>query len=200
MANKKTRVLLTVLAIIMAVISLLLLIVSPVGGMVGLVLAVLVFVYVKKSKTAEAADAAAREIRMARTVARTSLTPKYRVVGIIYRSENLASLLPDGTGYARPSNRARKYYQYDVYEGSCTLEPEPDNEADPNAVKVVVNKVWHIGYIPKEDTEDAKKLIADGAKFRIRIYGGPYKRFDETAGRWVKVDNKFYADVYVEGE
>lgn len=198
MANKKTRVLLTVLAIIMAVISLLLLIVTPVAGMVGLVLAVLVFVYVKKSKKAEDAEAAAQALRDARRAAHDAAEKKFFVVGLGFRSEVLDSLLPEAAGYARPSNRDRRYYKYDLFEGACTLEPEPDNEVDPNAVKVVVNKIWHVGYIPKENTDEAKQLAAAGRKFFVKISGGPYKVFDNATGKWRKEDGKFYGDVYME--
>lgn len=38
-----------------------------------------------------------------------------------------------------------------------TLEPEPTNEYDPNAIKVWYNGV-HLGYIPKKMTEAIKHL------------------------------------------
>ena len=42
-----------------------------------------------------------------------------------------------------------------------TLRPEPDNEYDPNAVKVLAGGV-HVGYLPKRDSQNVAKLIADG--------------------------------------
>lgn len=202
--SKGMRVLLTVLAVIMAVMSLLLLIVSPVAGVIGIVFAVLLFFYTRKTKKADEAAEAESQRRIAYMYAQQkameTAKPRFYVVGIGYRSEGLDSLLPDAAGYARPSNRSRRYYKYDVYEGPCTLDPEPDNPADPNAVKVVVNKAWHIGYIKREQTAEAKQLISEGKRFFIKITGGPYKYFDEVSGKWMKEDGKFYADVLVEGE
>lgn len=197
--NKGTRVLLTVLAVILVVMSLLLLIASP-AGIAGLVLAALIFFYVWKAKKSEEAVAAEQNERIAYMKAKASAKPRFYVAGIGYRSEGLDSLLPDAVGYARPSNRSRRYYKYDVYDGPCTLEPEPDNPEDPNAVKVVVNKAWHIGYIPREQTAEAMQLIKEGKRFFIKITGGPYKYFDDVSGKWMKEDGKFHADVLVEGE
>ena len=37
-------------------------------------------------------------------------------------------------------------------EHAGTLEPEPDNEYDPNAIKVLAEDGHHVGYVPKDMT------------------------------------------------
>ena len=43
----------------------------------------------------------------------------------------------------------------DNYLGECvgTLEPEPTNEYDPNAIKVLANDGHHVGYVPMDQTQ-----------------------------------------------
>ena len=47
--------------------------------------------------------------------------------------------------------------------GIATLEPEPTNEFDPTAVKVVVEGV-QVGYIPKFDSAAVTKMIQMSGK------------------------------------
>lgn len=61
------------------------------------------------------------------------------------------------------------------------LVPEPDNQYDPNAVKVIVNGV-HMGYIKREDAEEVRALIQGGkiGQVYVDVVGGPYKRYDSV--------------------
>ena len=47
----------------------------------------------------------------------------------------------------------------DVYLGGFkgTLEAEPDNSYDPNAIKVLAVDGHHVGYVPKDMTADVRK-------------------------------------------
>jgi hypothetical protein len=67
-------------------------------------------------------------------------------------------------------------YQYTFNPKSVELMPEPSNEHDPNAIKVVVDGV-HIGYIKKGSCAHIRNLMAnDGIKsIEAKIYGGKYK-------------------------
>lgn len=55
-------------------------------------------------------------------------------------------------------------------EGDLTvnLVPDPDNEHDPNAIKVLLNDI-HIGYVPKEKTEDVKKILPDAYEIDAHV-------------------------------
>lgn len=62
--------------------------------------------------------------------------------------------------------------EFDYETSSVELIPEPENEHDPNAIKVLVNGI-KIGYVPKELTSFARDIIDSpnylGAK--VTIFG-----------------------------
>lgn len=72
----------------------------------------------------------------------------------------------------------------DVYEADIsgnyeiTLEPEPDNPYDPNAVKVIHSDMGHVGYVPRSHTAKALKVITGDHGIEWRIVGGRYKYVD----------------------
>lgn len=43
----------------------------------------------------------------------------------------------------------------------CALVPEPENEYDPYAIKIVAEDSHHIGYIPSSQTDFVRSLTAD---------------------------------------
>lgn len=51
----------------------------------------------------------------------------------------------------------------DHYTGrvECALVPEPTNEFDPNAIKIVAEDSHHLGYIPTDQTEFVRSLTAN---------------------------------------
>lgn len=73
-----------------------------------------------------------------------------------------------------------------------TLEPDPDNEFDPNAVKVFLNGE-HVGYIRAEDSKYIHDLIVDDriADVDGRIVGGPSKRYNPDTDKIDEVDWSF---------
>lgn len=74
-------------------------------------------------------------------------------------------------------------YQYKFIPEMVELIPEPTNEHDPKAIKVVVDGV-HIGYIKKGSCAHIHKLIEnDGIKsIEAYIYGGKYKVINSYYG------------------
>lgn len=75
---------------------------------------------------------------------------------------------------------------------TLTLELDPENEVDPNAVKVFLNGE-HVGFIPADDAEYVHDMIeADRiADLEGRIVGGPLKRYDDAEEKMEKVDLSF---------
>lgn len=76
-----------------------------------------------------------------------------------------------------------RYYKYpkDTYSNDITFEPDPTNQYDTNAIKVLHRDMGLIGYIPKEDTARIHKLLSAGTPFIVEseVYGGPYKEVDD---------------------
>lgn len=57
------------------------------------------------------------------------------------------------------------------------LEAEPSNKFDPNAIKVI-HKHHHLGYIPKTDNIEAKKIMDGDFKATISEFH-PEKKAEE---------------------
>lgn len=75
----------------------------------------------------------------------------FRVAGLYYHTENTEGLKP-----------------FEILD--CDLIPEPENEHDPNAIKVVVNGK-HIGYVPSEMCIEVRNLLTT-QKIRYITVGG----------------------------
>ena len=113
---------------------------------------------------------------------------KFRVAGTSYRQEALEKLVWENEDYNLSKNQLgednfvdERVYEY-CYSGKSTeLVPEPDNEHDPNAIKVMVNGI-HIGYIEAADTARVKELLDSGEidSIRTEIEGGKYKYVTEN--------------------
>ena len=85
------------------------------------------------------------------------------VVGTHYHKNDIESILDPNP----KMNKRRKWsegetiYHHAYFERPCQLVPEPDNPADPNAIKVVYDGKT-VGYIPKEETAGIHSLIQSG--------------------------------------
>ncbi|MDT2842654.1 HIRAN domain-containing protein [Vagococcus lutrae] len=92
-----------------------------------------------------------------------------------------------------------KTYKYQNFDTTnFDLIPEPSNEFDSNAIKVLVND-HHIGYVPKETAKELlPSLLNDdiSIKGRVTIIGGPYKEFDYLEDKVVTTKSDFGFKVY----
>jgi hypothetical protein len=52
----------------------------------------------------------------------------------------------------------------------CALVPEPTNEFDPGAIKVVAEDSHHLGYIPTEQTDFVRSLAANEFSYRCTAF------------------------------
>lgn len=52
----------------------------------------------------------------------------------------------------------------------CALVPEPTNEFDPDAIKVVAEDSHHIGYIPSNQTDFVRSLTANEFPYRCTAF------------------------------
>ena len=85
---------------------------------------------------------------------------EYEVVGESFQRENLLKLI-----------RAHEAFDSGQIVATAVLEPEPTNEFDSTAVKVVVEGV-QVGYIAKFDSAAVTKMIEKSGK---KVYEVPAK-------------------------
>ena len=111
------------------------------------------------------------------------ITHNYKVAGISFHNEELMGLAEENICYDYTKKEIlddlmynERIYQYDFYPDKIELVPEPTNEYDPNAVKVIVDNI-HIGYIKKGNCKHILNLINEKRIKSITcdIYGGKYK-------------------------
>ena len=79
-----------------------------------------------------------------------------------------------------------------------SIKPDPDNEFDPNAIKVYLGGE-HVGFIRSEDTEYIHDMMEEDriADVDGRIIGGPAKRYDPISNQIKTVDQYFGIRLYV---
>lgn len=117
-------------------------------------------------------------------------TEKFRITGMSYYTDDIMENLATENDDYLLSKRdlidsycdGDKIFKYEFENTPLELVPEPDNEYDPNAIKVVVNGT-KIGYIKKGSTTHLKNLLEspDFSGKSIEIYGGKYKQVcDDT--------------------
>ena len=81
----------------------------------------------------------------------------YDVVGESFQRDHLMALV-----------RSHNAFNVGEIYGIATLEPEPTNEFDPTAVKVVVEGV-QVGYIPKFDSAAVTQMIEKSGKKDMQV-------------------------------
>lgn len=114
----------------------------------------------------------------------------FKVAGISFRTKDLMKLAVKNEDYSLSKKEIideeltdQNIYQYEFPVSKVELVPEPDNEYDQNAVKVVVDGV-HIGYIKKGNCSQVKNLMAGDKIDHIGIWigGGKYKNVMDDSG------------------
>lgn len=128
-------------------------------------------------------DVSAESISEAKAKPETR-TERHRVAGTSYRQDVIESLGSENDCYTWTKKELAEYdmcdqniYQLEFSPESVELVEEPENEHDPNAIKVVVDGE-HVGYIKKGSCSHVKKLIHENriCEISVDIYGGKYKR------------------------
>jgi NADPH-dependent curcumin reductase CurA len=81
----------------------------------------------------------------------------YDVVGESFQRDHLMSLV-----------RSHNAFSIGEIYGTATLEPEPTNEFDPTAVKVLVEGI-QVGYIPKFDSPAVTEMVKNSGKSVLEV-------------------------------
>lgn len=98
-----------------------------------------------------------------------------------------------------------KVYELEFWPRNVELIEEPDNEYDPNAIKVVIDGV-HVGYIKKGSCSHVKKILCSDKLQSIsaEICGGNYKyyvcEYDEDKDKDVYTIEKRSTNFFVSVE
>ncbi len=107
----------------------------------------------------------------------------FNVAGTSFRQKEISSLGAINNDYSISKKDAidlimlnEKIYQYSFSPQKILLIEEPDNEYDPNAIKVIIDDI-HVGYIKKDDCLHVKELLNAKLikKVTAEIHGGKYK-------------------------
>lgn len=119
---------------------------------------------------------------------------EYAVSGVSRRQDVILAHATENDDYTLSKQQIidlgmedEKIYQYGGERLCATLEREPNNPHDPNAVRVLMVGDF-IGYIPADASAHVAALLDHGAitDVRARIVGGPCKYYDSEEGCIVK--------------
>ena len=123
----------------------------------------------------------------------------YRVSGISFREDAVENIGSENDDYhmtkqelIRDDMTDEQIWEYSFHPRHTELVPEPTNQYDPNAIKVIVDGE-HIGYIKSGSCVHVLKLINEERILNIQCQmgGGRYKYLSE------KYDDEKDKDVYV---
>jgi len=134
----------------------------------------------------------------------------HRIAGTSFHEKEIPELMIENGDYDMTAAELidagfedERVYKYSETYCTASLEPEPDNQYDPNAVKVYADGI-HIGYIKKGSAAHVKKLLEEDRirSMSLTISGGPYKTAylnEDDRPRIEKDDQNFSAklDVFV---
>lgn len=137
----------------------------------------------------------------------------FKVAGTSYRTDAIEDMLNEDCDYDESKAYLKENYiegdriwQYlPEYRDDVALVDEPENEHDPNAIRVEVGGV-HIGYVKRGSTSRVRNLLKkDGVRVMIDIGGGPYKELYEDEDGKIQIEHgeiAFFAklEITVPGE
>jgi hypothetical protein len=77
-----------------------------------------------------------------------------------------------GTSFGTRQEALRRLTSYSADQVKAFIVPEPENPADPSALAVMVmvnggRGIYHLGYVPKEQTKAVKALGTKLAALRV---------------------------------
>ena len=84
-----------------------------------------------------------------------------------------------------------RLFKYESDLGEAKLIPEPENEYDPNAIRVEI-KGQKVGYIKKGSTSEVKNLMKEEPYVRAELFGGPYIDFEEDEDGKLRMEKGSY--------
>ena len=107
----------------------------------------------------------------------------FHVTGTAHYQDAFSGMLAENEDYGLPAAELKemlepgeKVWQYEVDFSTVALVPEPENEYDPNAVRVELDGI-KVGYIKKGSCSQVKNLLKSDKYVRTtaETFGGKYK-------------------------
>ncbi len=156
----------------------------------------------EEQAAAEARWARERELSAARKAAEKNDTKEtIKVVGTSFYKDKIEELGDENDNYTLTKKgiidaglEDERIYQYDFCPGKVELVPDPENEHDKNAIKVIVGG-YQIGHIPAAKCAHVLGLLTANKirKVDAEIYGGNYKYYDSDEEKLEKHEQDFGA-------
>lgn len=106
-------------------------------------------------------------------------------VGTDYYTSNIESLLNVTKEWQyNSSKRDIMYKYYPIFEGlKLTLESDPTNRHDPDAIKITFGNDT-LAYIASDETDAIRNTVKLPKVVDAQIYGGPKKIYDPNKGKY----------------
>lgn len=120
----------------------------------------------------------------------------FKVAGTSYRTDAIEDMLNEDCDYGESKSYLKENYidgdriwqHLPEYRDDVALVDEPENEHDPNAIRVEVGGI-HIGYVKRGSTSRVRNLLKkDGVRVKIDIGGGPYKELYEDEDGKIQIE------------
>lgn len=109
----------------------------------------------------------------------------FNVAGVSYRQKDICDLCWENDEWSMSKRELidmcmvdERIYQYGSDFGRVSLVPDPENEYDENAIKVMRRDIL-FGYVPKDETASVRRFISEEYTAIASAYGGPYKIITE---------------------
>lgn len=116
------------------------------------------------------------------------------VTGTKHYEENILKLMVENPDFKLgPKALKEQYDDADVIPKlipgyiQVVLEPEPDNQYDPNAVKVLMNGLL-VGYVKKESCSQVKELL-NKKDFKAEVKSIQIGKFKQINGKSIDIEN-----------
>ena len=105
----------------------------------------------------------------------------FNVAGVSYRQKDILDLCMENDDYFLPKRDLIGFglidepiYKYAPEFGRVTLVPDPENEYDKSAIKVLRRDIL-LGYVPQEKCPSVHQIIDGDYAATAEAYAGPYK-------------------------
>ena len=162
-------------------------------GLIIFVLGLLVFRGKAKEKKEDAspvptAPEPKEETPLPKVTVKSYTSYYFTIAGISFREEDIIENIMIENDEYNSSKRellelgyeeGDRIYKYEITEADVTLLPDPENEYDPNAIKVIADGVF-AGYVPRNETRTVSKIMEAGNYEAVcRFTYGPYKVIEE---------------------